>query len=803
MAKKSVSKSLLNFEVPEGYEEKYYEAELYSTVRDDKTIYALTTFPRVVPYYKDGLIEIYRKALWDMYNSKLMWVDQNHVVKSATIVGDIIGKWHPHGDVSAYQAMVTLAQDYNNNEPLIYGAGNWGNILGDGAAANRYTECCLSEFFSDIVEEIRPEIVDFVPNFDGRFMEPAYIPFKIPVLLVNGSYGIADSYITSIPCHNVGDVVDICIKYINNKKIRNEVLVDGFYPDFPNYGIITNRIEVEKFYKMDIPGNIKMKGHIYIDRVNNRIIIEDLPYNVTMKDIKAVIKTQHEKKHAVLSKVNDVIEIKEIKNDEFHIKFEVIFDKNANIVEIANWIDKLCTSKTIPMSFITYDGKFVHRCNVKMIIENWYNTLYTTKIRRINYQSSIYNHKKHILEGMVVVYDHLDGVIEAAKKMTKQELIKHLSSKLNLTDIQSDAISNMTISQLNNVSRDAIMQSIKEYEEKIKALDNEIFLIDQHIIDDLNKIKAKYNRPRRTEIMDLDEISKNADESSIAISNGSLLWSHNQYAVFDLQNLVNGKTLMNGLKTIKIDGKNVKEILGCHNISTDIIGIIVFTTDGCVKRINISDISMNNWVNFSEEPIISAMVPIFTEEDKLIIYTTEGKIKVIESNQITKNSSKIGEIVCVQVVDKTKDYVVFVNEKGKYHMIKISDIPLIGKSAGGVLLNIESTNVYMTQIEKDSDDTLIASLKDQDGVSYIMKRTQDEITETNRANKPKMLINVGDDVIITNVNHIDIRNKEGKCVMIGPYSSAQISIQNIRTSDMTKIAKRIPVNTLGIVTYNL
>ena len=136
-------------------------------------------------------------------------------------------------------------------------------------------------------------------------------------------------------------------------------------------------------------------------------------------------------------------------------------------------------------------------------------------------------------------------------------------------------------------------------------------------------------------------------------------------------------------------------------------------------------------------------------------------------------------------------------------MIKISDIPLIGKSAGGVLLNIESTNVYMTQIEKDSDDTLIVSLNDQFGDPYIMKRTQDELTETNRANKPKMLINVGDDVIVTNVNHVDIRNKEGKCIMIGPYSSTQMSIQNIRTSDMTRIAKRISVNTLGIVTYNL
>ena len=800
---KEITKSAINLEIPKDFVEKYSIEELYSTIRDDKTIYAKTTFPRVVPYYKDGLIEVYRKALWEMYNSKLFWIDENHVVKSATTVGNIIGKWHPHGDASSYQAMVTLAQDYTNNEPLIYGAGNWGNILGDAAAAYRYTNCCLSAFFCDCIEQIKPEIVDFIPNFDNTLMEPDYIPFKLPILLVNGSYGIADSYITSIPCHNLADVCDISIKYVKNKHIPNEILVDGFYPDFPYYGIVANRSEVERFYKMNVPGNIKMKATIETDRINNKIFIKDLPYNMTKNDIMLTIKSYHEKKHAVLSKVTDIIEIKKIKNGELYMEFEVLFDKNTNILELARDIDKLCTSKTIPLSFIMYDGTYVHQCTIKDIIKNWYNTLYTTKVRKINYQSSIFNHKKHILEGMLVVYDHLDEVIGYAKKSTStQQLIEFLSSKLKLTDIQSEAISKMTISQLNNVSKEGIIASIKDFETKIKDLDGKVLIIDDEIISDLETIKAKYGRPRRTVITELgDEIQESSQP--ILISNGALLWSHNQYAIFDLQNLVNGKALTNGLKTVKIDNKNVKEIIGCTNINRDVSGIIIFTSDGCAKKIETKDIEANNWNAFSEDPIIVSAVPVFSESDKIIIAMKSGKMKIIESNQITTTSSKVGDVSCAEILDETKDYVMFLNRTGSYHLIKISEIPELGRSAVGVNINLCSEIIYMTQIERNSDDTFITSLQDKDGISYIMKTSQDELEDTNRANKPKKLFDLDDGFITTGINSIDIRDKDAKCILIGPYSSSQISIQNIRTSDMTKIPKRVPVNVLGIITYNL
>ena len=236
---------------------------------------------------------------------------------------------------------------------------------GKPAAHYRYTECKPSEFFDDICEDIKEEYVDFIPNFVNTCKEVAYIPFKIPVILVNGTYGIADSYMTSILPHNLSDVIDLCEKYINNKQIRNEVLVDGFYPDFPNYGIILNKNEIEMAYKFNVPANVKMKATMEVDRINNTIMIKDLPYNVTGVDIKNTIKSYCDKQHAVLSKILNIIDIKSNRDGEVHIDFEVLFDKSANILEVARDLEKLVRSKTIPISQIMYDNQYVNKVSIK------------------------------------------------------------------------------------------------------------------------------------------------------------------------------------------------------------------------------------------------------------------------------------------------------------------------------------------------------------------------------------------------------------------------------------------------------
>lgn len=798
-------KIITSFDIPEGFVEKHDDVELYRTIRDNKTIYATTTFSRAVPYIKDGLIEAYRRGIYDMINKKVR--SNCKTVKSATIVGDIIGRFHPHGDQSAYQAIVTLSQDWTNNYPLVFGKGNWGNVLGQPAAHMRYTECKLSEFFDDVCEDIKEEYVDFIPNFDNSDKEIAYIPFKIPVILLNGSYGIADSYMTSILPHNLNDVVDICEKFIRNKNIRNYELVDGFYPDFPNFGIILNKEEIEQCYKFNIPGNVKMKATMEVNREKNSIIIKDLPYNMTEADVLNTIKSYHEKQHAVLSKVLNVIDIKTSREnvDGLHIEYEVIFDKNANILEVARDLEKLVLSKTVPISNIMYDNKYVEKVSIKDIVAFWYDTIYTTKLRKINYQQSVLSNDAHITEGKLKIYDHVDPIIAFAKKSKNvNEFIDHLVDKYKLTPIQAKAITEMKIHQLNNTSKDELQRIIDEAHKKIAELDEKSRHIDDAIIDDLEKLRKKYGRPRRTIVLEEHEVN-NKNISSIPMSNGAILWSRNQYAIFDLNNLINGKTLMNGVKNVKFEGKNVKEIIGCHNIKDDLVGILLFMNNGTAKRINVSDIvGINNWISVADEPVISGIIPIHDDNDKYIVISDNNKIKISSVESFGKQAVTTGNIRLVQRVEKGKDVCLITTESGRYHFIKISDIPELGRTASGVNITLpDNESISMIQMEQYSDETGLCSIVDDSGYSYVLRIEQDLLEETNRVNKVKKLIELDDGFKMTNVNLVNTKEKDYKCILIGRNSTSQISMQNIRSSDMTRIPKRVPVNTLGIVSYKI
>lgn len=796
--KQNINKEEQTFNLESNFEPK----EFYSTIRDCKKVYASTTFDRAIPSNKDGLTEVYRRIIFTMYDSKLL--NSANTRKSATIVGDVMGKYHPHGDAAIYNAMVTLAGDWNNNEPVIHGKGNWGNVLGDPAAHYRYTECKLSKFICDIVEEISPNFVNYIPNYDNTCKEAEYIPFKIPYVLINGMYGIAESYVSSFPCHNIGDVADICIKYVNNKSIPNDELVDGFFPDFPNYGIITNKSEIESAYKYGNVANIKMKGTLEIDRENKKIYIRDLPYKMRLSDISSVLIKKTEEKHAVLSKITNVIKVDPtpVRDGEEHIEFEVIFDNNSNILEIARDFEKFCVTKTIPLNFIlNYGNVMIRTCNIKEIVENWYHTLYTTKHRKYGYYSTNNKTKEHILEGLLTVYDNIDEIINFIKKAEDtKEIIEWLMKKFKLSQVQAEAISSMQLKSLSRVSKDTLIDNINKLKEAIKELDDKIFHIDDEIIEDLLKIKSRYARPRRTVVVDLNE--ENESRTSIPISNGMLVYSHNQYAIFDTQSIVNGKTIMNGLKSFKIDGRNVKEIVGTHNIRDDIIALIVVNISGIAKRIEICDIiSTNNWIPYGEE--ILAMVPVYSESDKIIALSDKNKIRIFSADQISRQKSNIGKIKFMRILEPGKDDVLFLSENGKYHCIKLAEIPELGKNAAGVILNLpDNDKISMLQINNHSEEesVVVTVLDKETDESFIIRFNCAEFDITNRANKGRTLINL-EGYRFGNCNIVNIKQKDSKCALIGRYSTSQISIGNLKSCESGIDTKKVPVETIGILQY--
>lgn len=797
MKKQNKVEEVSNFNI----ESKYEPEEFYREIRDCKKVYAGTTFDRAIPYYKDGLIQIYRRILFSMYKEGYFYKGNTH--KSATVYGEVMGRYHPHGDSAIYGAIVTLAGDWNNNEPAIQGKGNWGNVLGDYAAAPRYTECKLSQFFCDIVEEISPNFVNYIPNFDNTLFEAEYIPFKIPYILINGTYGIAESYIASFPCHNVGDVADICIKFVKNKNISNEDLVDGFYPDYPNYGIITNKSEIEQAYKYGTKANIKMKATLEIDRENKKIYIRDLPYGMTLANISAVLIKKTAEKHAVLSKITNVTKIDPtpIRDGQPHIEFEVIFDKNSNILEIARDFERFCTTKTIPLNYIlNYGNAEVNNANIRDIVKNWYNTLYITKHRKYGYYSTNNKTKQHIQEGLLTIYDNVDDVINFIKKSNStKEIIDFLMKKYKLSQVQAEAISNMQLRNLSRVSKTALIESIEKLKQTINELDEKIFHIDDEIIEDLIKIKNKYGRPRRTLV--IDEAEESESRTSIPISNGMLMYSHNQYGIFDTQSIVNSKTIMNGLKSYKIDGRNVKEIVGCHNIKNDITGLIIVNTSGIAKRIEVSDIiSTNNWIPYEEE--ILTMIPIYSESDKILAVSDKNKIRIFGVDQISKAKSNIGKVKCMKNLDLDKDCVLFLSESGRYHYIELKEIPELSKNSVGIILNLPDERIDVMQMNKNSEEqTAVVTVIDKElNESFIMRFDASEFEITNRANKGKVLANL-DGYRFGNCNLVNIKMKDSKCALIGKYSTSQISIGNLKSCESGIDTKKVPVETIGILQY--
>lgn len=797
--KKDKNEKIENVDFIPNYEYK----EFYKSIRDCKKIYAETTFNRAIPSAKDGLIAVYRRILYDMLRQGYTY-NQN-TRKSAKVVGEIIGTYHPHGDASVYKAMVTLSEPWTNNYPVISGQGNWGNELGDPAAAYRYTECKLSKFFCDIVEEISPNFVNYLPNFDGEDKEVEYIPFKIPYILLNGTYGIAESYIASFPCHNLSDVVDICIKYIKNKSIANEDLVDGFLPDFPNYGIITNKSEIVDAYKHGTKANIKMKATIELDRENKKIYIRDLPYGMTLNNITQVLIKKTAENHAVLSKILKVVKIDPtpIRNGEEHMEFEVLFDKNSNMLEIVRDFEKFCTTKTLPLNFIlNYGNGNVNNCTIKEIIKNWYKILYITKHRKYGYYSTNAKTKEHIQVGLTMIYDHQDDVINFISKKAKnnEEIIEYLMKTYKLSQIQAEAISNMQLKSLSRVSKESLFKNIENLRNTIKELDEKIFHIDEEIIEDLLKIKDKYSRPRRTLVIDENE-NKEA-KTSIPMSNGMLMYSHNQYGIFDTQSIVNGKTIMNGLKSFKIDGRNVKEIVGCHNIYNDIIGLIVINTEGIAHRIDISDIiSTNNWIPVDEE--IVSMIPISNNDEKIIVLSELNKIRMFGVNQISKSNSNVGKVRCAIKYDNESPEVILLSKSGKFHCIKIEEVPELSKNSVGVLVNIPNEPISIALANLRNEDSFITTIIDENNDTYIMRFDTNEFELTNRANKGKTLVSLDDGYTFGKINKVNLKDKESKCSLIGRYSTSQISVTNLRTCESGIDTKKVPVETIGILQYTI
>ena len=455
---------------------------------------------RALPDVRDGFKPVHRRILYGMM--ELGNTSDKPYKKSARIVGEVLGKYHPHGDSSVYGALVRMAQDWAMRYPLVDGQGNFGSVDGDSPAAMRYTEARLKKIGEEMMQDLYKETVDFQNNFDDTLQEPTVMPTRIPNLLVNGASGIAVGMATNMPTHNLAEVIDACVAYIDN----NEIDVDGLMqyvkaPDFPTGGYIYGISGVRDAYETG-RGRVVMRAKTDIEShpTHDKIIVNEIPYNVNKKElIENIASLVNEKKIEGISYVND-----ESDREGMRIVIDVKRDANASVV-----LNKLFKMTALQTSFGVNNIALVHGrpklLNLKDLIRLFVEHRHEVVIRRTQFDLRKAKERAHILEGLIIASDNIDEVIRiirAAK--TPNEAISNLMARFQLSEIQARAIVEMRLRQLTGLMQD---QLHAEYEELMKQIQyyEEILTNDELckkvIKDELIEVKEKYGDKRRSEIV--------------------------------------------------------------------------------------------------------------------------------------------------------------------------------------------------------------------------------------------------------------------------------------------------------------
>ncbi len=454
---------------------------------------------RALPDVRDGFKPVHRRILYGMMGLGL--THDKPTRKSARIVGDVLGKYHPHGDSSVYGALVRMAQDWSMRCPLVSGQGNFGSMDGDSPAAMRYTEAKLSLIGEAMMQDIDKETVDMMNNFDDTLLEPTVMPTRIPNLLVNGASGIAVGMATNIPTHNLGEVIDGCVAYVDNPEITVDELMQHIpAPDFPTGGYILGLQGVRSAYETG-RGRIVMRAKTEIESgaAHDTIVVSEIPYGVNKADlIKAIADLVNEKKIDGISNVND-----ESDREGLRIVVDVKRDANANVV-----LNKLFKMTALQTSFAVNCIALVHGrpklLNLKQCIHYFIEHRHDVVIRRTQYNLKKAQERAHILEGLIIASDNIDEVVHIIRSaQNPQAAIDGLMARFELDEVQAKAIVEMRLRQLTNLLQEQLHDEFDELQRKIAYYEQILSddeLCKKVIKEELLEVKEKYGDARRSEI---------------------------------------------------------------------------------------------------------------------------------------------------------------------------------------------------------------------------------------------------------------------------------------------------------------
>ncbi len=749
---------------------------------------------RALPDVRDGFKPVHRRILFGM--SELgNYSDKPHK-KSARIVGEVLGKFHPHGDYSVYNAMVRLAQTWSMRYTLIDGQGNMGSVDGDSPAAMRYTEARLNKLSEEMLRDIEKDTVDFQLNFDDTLQEPTVLPTRIPNLLINGASGIAVGMATNMAPHNLSETIDGIIAYIDNNDVTIEELMHFVKaPDFPTGGYIYGYKGVQEAFETG-RGRIVMRGRAEIETDKNRdqIIISEIPYLVNKADlIKTIADLVSDKKIEGISNIND-----ESDRQGMRIVVDVKRDANANVV-----LNTLYKFTALQSSFSVNNIALVKgrpmMLNLKQMIEYFVEHRHEVVVRRTKFELRKAEERAHILEGLIIASDNIDEVISIIRgSSTPQDAIQGLIERFKLSEIQSRAIVEMRLRQLTGLEQNKLRGEYDEIQKLISHLNsilNDESLRMQIIKDELIEIRERFGDKRRSEIVFASEEMNpedfySDDEMIITISHLGYI-KRTPLSEFKSQN--RGGVGARGSQTREADFVEYIYPASNHNY------MIFFTQKGKCYWLRVFEIpegtkvsrgrAVQNLLNIDSDDNITAFIRVNTLEDvdyinsNYLVFATEmGMVKktLLEAYSRPRQNGVIAiglrnqdKVVAVRLTDGNKD-IIMANRNGRAVRFNESDVRPMGRTASGVkgMTIDENDDLVIGMIAMDSDSPesiLVVSeqgygkrtlLNDEDGepVYRITRRGGKGVKTLNVTDKTGKLVSIKS---VTDENDLMIINKSG------------------------------------------
>lgn len=702
--------------------QKIVDVEMGKRVQKSFIEYAMSVIvARALPDVRDGLKPVHRRILYAMYQDKLTY--DRPFCKSATTVGNVLGRYHPHGDASVYDAMVRLAQPFNMRYPLVEGHGNFGNVDGDGAAAYRYTEARMSRLANEMMTDIDKNVVDFDPNFDNRLEEPQVLPARFPNLLVNGSVGIAVGMATNVPPHNLGEVIDGTIYYMKHPDATVAELMNYIKgPDFPTYGIICGSSGIYQAYQTG-KGRIIVRARAEVDEDKRRIIVTEIPYQVNksmlVESIAELVKDK---------RIDGITEIRD-ESGKAGMKIVIEYRRDANGQVLLNQLYKYTQLQdTCAVNMIALVGGEPKLLGLQEILKHYIAHQENVIRRRTIFDLEKTRARVHILEGLKLALDDIDEVIETIRKSaSKQDARDALVARFGLSQIQAQAIVDMTLGSLAGLERLKIEDELAAKKTLIEELEG--ILADESKLltileEELLAIKEKFSDERRTEISSaIDDI---IDEDLIDRHECVITMTHAGYikrapaATYSAQKR-GGKGII-GMSTKEEDFVEDVIIVNSHSY------LLLFTNTGRVymkKAYQIPEASRTakgtnivNVIDMGEGEKITSIISVagFEDNEYFIMVTKYGVVKRanIKDFEYQRKGGKIAihldegdELVFVKHTTGEND-VILATREGKAVRFKETEARVMGRAARGV-----------RGIRLRGDDTVVGAAIVEEGKTLI------------------------------------------------------------------------------------